>query len=63
MLIKQIITKSFDKINFDYHRIINTINPHSYLTAQSSSSSSFEIDVKGKTGVTFKGTFPTEVSF
>ncbi len=63
MLIKQIITKSFDKINFDDHRIINTINPHSYLTAQSSSSSSFEIDVKGKTGVTFKGTFPTEVSF
>ena len=35
MLIKQITTKSLDQINFDDHRIINTINPHSYLIAQS----------------------------
>ena len=34
-----------------------------YIDAQSSSRSSFEIDVKGKTGITFKGTYPTEVSF
>jgi len=34
-----------------------------YIDAQSSSSRSFEIDVKGKTGITFKGTYPTEVSF
>jgi N-acetylglucosaminyldiphosphoundecaprenol N-acetyl-beta-D-mannosaminyltransferase len=35
MLIEQITTKSLDQINFDDHRIINTINPHSYLIAQS----------------------------
>ena len=63
MIIKQITTKILDKITFNDHRIINTLNPHSYLTNQSSISSSFEIDVKGKTGITFKGTYPTEVSF
>jgi hypothetical protein len=51
MLINQVITNSLNQINFNNHRIINTINPHSYLTAQSSCSSSFEIDVKGKTGI------------
>ena len=35
MLIKQVTTKSLNQINFDNHRIINTINPHSYLIAKS----------------------------
>ena len=35
MLIKLISTKSLNQINFNNHRIINTINPHSYLIAQS----------------------------
>ena len=35
MLIKQITTKSLNQINFNNHRIINTLNPHSYLIAQS----------------------------
>jgi N-acetylglucosaminyldiphosphoundecaprenol N-acetyl-beta-D-mannosaminyltransferase len=35
MLIKQVTTKSLNQINFNNHRIINTINPHSYLIAQS----------------------------
>jgi N-acetylglucosaminyldiphosphoundecaprenol N-acetyl-beta-D-mannosaminyltransferase len=35
MLIKQISTKSLNQINFNNHRIINTINPHSFLISQS----------------------------
>jgi len=35
MLIEQITTKTLNEINFDNHRIINTINPHSYLITQS----------------------------
>lgn len=35
MLIKQVTTNSLNQINFNNHRIINTINPHSYLIAQS----------------------------
>ena len=35
MLIKQVTTKSLNQINFNNHRIINTINPHSYLITQS----------------------------
>ena len=33
MLIKQVSTKSLNQINFNNHRIINTINPHSYCVA------------------------------
>jgi len=35
MLIKQVTTNSLNQINFNNHRIINTINPHSYLITQS----------------------------
>ena len=35
MLIKQVTTKNLNQINFNNHRIINTINPHSYLISQS----------------------------
>ena len=35
MLINQVTTKSLNQINFNNHRIINTINPHSYLISQS----------------------------
>jgi N-acetylglucosaminyldiphosphoundecaprenol N-acetyl-beta-D-mannosaminyltransferase len=35
MIIKQVTTKSLNQINFNNHRIINTINPHSYLNTQS----------------------------
>ena len=35
MLIKQVTTKSLNQINFNNHRVINTINPHSYLISQS----------------------------
>jgi len=38
MLIKQVTTKSLNQINFNNHRIINTINPHSYLITQSDKS-------------------------
>ena len=38
MLIKQATTKSLNQINFNNHRIINTINPHSYLITQSDKS-------------------------
>ena len=46
-----------------YESQVDYIYKTLYIDAQSSSSSSFEIDVKGKTGITFKGTYPTEVSF
>jgi N-acetylglucosaminyldiphosphoundecaprenol N-acetyl-beta-D-mannosaminyltransferase len=35
MLIKQVTTKNLNQINFNNHRIINTINPHSFLISQS----------------------------
>ena len=35
MLIKQVTTQNLNQINFNNHRIINTINPHSYLISQS----------------------------
>ena len=35
MLIKKVTTESLNQINFNNHRIINTINPHSYLNTQS----------------------------
>jgi len=38
MLIKQVTTQNLNQINFNNHRIINTINPHSYLIAQSDKS-------------------------
>ena len=46
-----------------YESQVDYIYKTLYIDAQSSSSSSFEINVKGKTGITFKGTYPTEVSF
>lgn len=38
MLIKQITINSLNQINFNNHRIINTINPHSYLISHSDKS-------------------------
>ncbi len=35
MLIKQVTTNTLNQINFNNLRIVNTINPHSYLVAQS----------------------------
>ena len=35
MLIKKVTTKNLNQINFNNNRIINTINPHSYLISQS----------------------------
>ena len=35
ILIKQVTIKNLNQINFNNHRIINTINPHSYLVSQS----------------------------
>jgi len=46
-----------------YESQVDYIYKTLYIDDQSSSSRSFEIDVKGKTGITFKGTYPTEVSF
>ena len=46
-----------------YESQVDYIYKTLYIDAQSSSSRSFEIDVKGKTGITFKGTYPAEVSF
>ena len=34
MLLEKITTKTLDQINFTNKRLINTINPHSYLTAK-----------------------------
>ena len=38
MLIEQVTTISLNQINFKNHRIINTINPHSYVIAKSDES-------------------------
>ena len=38
MLIKKVTTKNLNQINFNHHRIINTLNPHSYLISQSDKS-------------------------
>ena len=46
-----------------YESQVDYIYKTLYIDDQSSSSKSFEIDVKGKTGITFKGTYPDEVSF
>lgn len=37
-LINQVTTKNLNQINFNHHRIINTLNPHSYLISQSDKS-------------------------
>lgn len=38
MLINQVTTKNLNQINFNHHRIINTLNPHSFLISQSDKS-------------------------
>ncbi len=38
MLINQVTTKNLNQINFNHHRIINTLNPHSYLMSHSDKS-------------------------
>jgi N-acetylglucosaminyldiphosphoundecaprenol N-acetyl-beta-D-mannosaminyltransferase len=35
MLIKKVTIKNLNQINFNNHRLINTLNPHSYLISQS----------------------------
>tara|TARA_B100000683_G_scaffold238938_1_gene245139 strand:- start:5141 stop:6583 length:1443 start_codon:yes stop_codon:yes gene_type:complete len=57
---KNYVVSFFDLL---YENQVDYIYKTLYIDAQSSSSRSFEIDVKGKTGITFKGTYPSEVSF
>ena len=57
---KNYVVSFFDLL---YEDQVDYIYKTLYIDSHSSSSRSFEIDVKGKTGITFKGTYPSEVSF